>query len=374
MEVKPREEFWKCIGVTPTEVLENGVLVKKDIPDSDEVIAEYAASTVNMLRNCAYSEALNKKLSEKGWVISTAQGLEMLLDPLPEPEKKESIGMVFRKFSKVYSGKLGANPGRTARYNIKSEQRAYERTRVKLVGLWLGHKKVGNGYGWLPVEDENLSLEERREKMLERHEREISEFMKQSDQQTKIGEPQKASIKENPTCRKHHEISGRNKTPKVVKFDIVDDDDDDDDDDDVDSDEEHTAKRLCTRPSVVSPKLCACLTFENGETFHVHEGTAFTIGRNPTSNFVATDRRVSGNHCKISYKDGVATLEDTSTGGTWVYTNPKLQDTSTGDTWVYTNPRLLKSTKELTSGDRVLIYNQVGETTATNAVFKFTLI
>jgi hypothetical protein len=180
-------------------------------------------------------------------------------------------------------------------------------------------------------------------------------------------EPQKAFImKQRPKCRDHHEKSEENNTPEVVKWwDIHESDD-------VDGDQEHAPKRLCTRhvddavaalvaPSAVSSKPCACLTFENGETFQVQEGTEFTIGRDPNSNFLATDLRVSGKHCKISYKDGVVTLEDTSSGGTWVFTGPNFL-------------KLLKSKKELTSGDRVLIYYAAGEKTATNAAFNFTLI
>lgn len=395
MEVTPLEKIRKRAGVTPTEVLENDVLVKKDIPDSAEVIAEYVASTVNMLRNCPHSEVVNKRLSGEDYKFSTATELILLLDPLPEPEKKESIGMVLRKLSKVYEGKLGQKPDKIARFDTTSKSR--EPPRVKLDGLFLGHEKVyqldehgkirtdargnkikeGYGYGWtLPVENANPSREEIHEQetfeMLQRHKREISELTKRHDQETKIGEPRKASIiKENPKPRK---------TPRVVKFL---------DTDEVqkrilDNDEAHTAKRICTRqvddgvgalvppsavvvvpPSLVSLDTWAFLHFYDGKRIPVTTNP-FRIGRDETVNEHSfhnadqtTKQRVSRNHCSISRsdKEGNVMLYDTSTNGTWM-----------GDI------RIEKNTNtELCDGSIVHLHKREGVVSSLSTSFTFEL-
>jgi hypothetical protein len=414
MEVNPLQEIFKRIGVTPTEVLENGVLVKKDIPDSQTEIEEYAGSTVNMLRNCPHAEALNKKISERGWKISTALELEILLDLLPmkEKERKESIGMVSRRSLKVYQGKAGPNPGRPATYDVTSIPRQYKR--VKLVGVWLGHNKDGeDGYKWT-ASDEAENLEE----IHERHEFEISEFTRKFDQQTKIGEPQKVSIvNQKPKCRDHHDKSEENNTKGVVKWKdeegkrildsdeiedvdndesddvhideeqkrILDNDDEDNDEsDDVDSDQEHAAKRLCTRhvddavaalvppsavvvvpQSLVSPDTWAFLNFHDGMRVPVTTNT-FRIGRDGSKNEhsfdnadTTTQQRVSRNHCSISKPDGKghAILFDKSSNGTWI-----------GDIRIQTN-----TNTELCDGAIVHLHKRDGVVPSLGTSFTFEL-
>src|SRR5450759_2477791 len=52
--------------------------------------------------------------------------------------------------------------------------------------------------------------------------------------------------------------------------------------------------------------------------FEVDEGTAFSIGRDPTSSLVVETEWVSRNHALIEWKRGYFMLADRSTNGTWL--------------------------------------------------------
>lgn len=357
MEATLLESIRKCIGVTPTEVPENGVLVPKDMQELDEVVAEKVASTVNMLRNGRHSTVVNTTVSED-WKFTTAMELVLLLNQLPGTVKTESIKMVARKLSVLYTGKLGPKADRPARFDAKSKSRGPEK--VKLDGLFLGYEKVyqrdkhgkictdaagnkikrGYGYEWtLPDEDADC-------------------------------ESQKASIiKNNARPRLADEKNDELETPRVVKFL---------DTDEVqkrilDNDEAHTAKRICTRqvddgvavlvppsPVPVSHSICLKLEFDDGNTVNANlePGEMFGIGRGAIPEgkyghvFYHEDsticRKVSVKHCNFTIANGGVQLEDTSTNGTWIGAKEN---------------RINKATTIIKDGDRVFLYWHITDLT-----------
>ena len=54
------------------------------------------------------------------------------------------------------------------------------------------------------------------------------------------------------------------------------------------------------------------------QVFEIDEGTAFSIGRDPTSSLVVETEWVSRNHALIEWKRGYFMLADRSTNGTWL--------------------------------------------------------